>query len=205
MPKHWYIGAKCGPGSGNVATASWGRKLKGDTNKMARTKTQTNKEIPVSRQDLVDKIAELGRQERLRAKIEVEMNNAISKIKQRYEEDVEPINQAIKALSSGITAYCEVNREALTDGGKVKTVNLPSGTICWRKCPPSVRITKVENVIRLLKSKGLSRFIRTKEEIAKDLILSEQAAVTGIKGIAIVKEKEELSIEPFEVKLEAIS
>jgi len=36
------------------------------------------------------------------------------------------------------------------------------------------------------------------------MILAEQAAVTGIKGITIVKEKEELAIEPFEVRLEAI-
>ncbi|MEW6708285.1 MAG: host-nuclease inhibitor Gam family protein [Candidatus Riflebacteria bacterium] len=172
---------------------------------MARTKTETNKQIPANRQDLVDKIAELGRQERLRAKIEVEMNNAITKIKQRYEEEVDPVNQAIKAISSGITAYCEVHRDELTDGGKVKTVNLPSGTICWRKCPPSVRLTAPDNVIKLLKVKGLARFVRIKEEVNKDLILSEPAAVTGVKGITIVKEKEELSIEPFEVKLEAIS
>ncbi len=172
---------------------------------MARTKTEVNKQIPTSRQDLVDKIAELGRQERTRAKIEVEMNNSITRIKQRYEEEVEPVNKAIKTLTSGINAYCEVHRDELTDNGKVKTVNLPSGTIAWRKCPPSVRLTKPDIVIELLKKKGLSRFVRIKEEVNKDMILSEQAAVTGIKGIAIVKEKEELSIEPFEVKLEAIS
>lgn len=172
---------------------------------MARTKTEVNKQIPTNRQDLVDKIAELGRQERMRAKIEVEMNNAITKIKQRYEEEVEPVNLAIKQLSSGINAYCEVHRDELTDGGKIKTVNLPSGTISWRKCPPSVRLTSPDKVIKLLKEKGLSRFVRIKEEVNKDMILSEQAAVTGIKGIAIVKEKEELAIEPFEVKLEAIS
>lgn len=172
---------------------------------MARTKTEVNKQIPTNRQDLVDKIAELGRQERMRAKIEVEMNNQITRIKQRYEEEVEPANQAIKMLTSGINAYCEVHRDELTDGGKTKTVNLPSGTISWRKCPPSCKLTKPEDIIALLKKKGLNRFIRIKEEIGKDLILSEQAAVVGIKGIVIMKEKEELAIEPFEVKLEAIS
>lgn len=172
---------------------------------MARTKTEVNKQIPTSRQDLVDKIAELGRQERMRSKIEAEMNDRITKIKQHYEEEVEPVNAAIKMLSSGINAYCEVHRDELTDSGKIKTVNLPSGTISWRKCPPSVRLTSPDNVIKLLKAKGLSRFIRIKEEVNKDMILSEQAAVTGVKGIAIVKEKEELAIEPFEVKLEAIS
>jgi phage host-nuclease inhibitor protein Gam len=171
---------------------------------MAKTKTVANHQIPTSRQDLVDKIAELGRQERIRNKIENDMNNSITKTKQRYEEEAEPVNEAIKTLTAGIQAYCEVHRDELTDGGKQKTVNLPSGTISWRKCPPSVRITKKENVIELLKKKKLIRFIRIKEEINKDKILDEQAAVTGIKGIAIVKEKEELSIEPYEVKLESI-
>ncbi len=172
---------------------------------MARTKTVTNRNIPTSRQDLVDKIAELGRHERMRSKIEVEMNNAIAKIKQRHEEEVDPINKSIKSLTAGITAFCEVHRSELTDNEKVKTVNLPSGTVSWRKCPPSVRLTEPEKIIKLLKDKGLEKFIRVKEEVNKDLILSEQAAVAGVKGIAIVKEKEELAIEPFEVKLDAVA
>ena len=58
--------------------------------------------------------------------------------------------------------------------------------------------------MELLKKKGLGRFIRVKEEISKDLILLEPKAVAEIKGITIVSEKEELSIEPYEVKLEEI-
>lgn len=172
---------------------------------MARTKIEVNREIPKTRQELVDQIAELGSQERRRSKIENEMNEAITKLKKRYEEEAEPCNHKIKGIISGIEAYCEVFRDELTDGGKSKTVNLPSGTLAWRKCPPSCKITKPEDVIALLKKKGLSRFIRIKEEISKDLILTEQAAVIGIKGIVIVSEKEELSIEPYEVKLEAVA
>jgi len=171
---------------------------------MSKTKVQVNRQIPVNRQDLVEKIAELGRRERLRNKIENEMNDVVTRTKQRYEEDAEPVNDMVKALTKGIQAYCEVNRVELTDNGKTKTVNLPSGTISWRKCPPSVRLSKPERIIEMLKKKGLGRFVRTKEEVSKDMILAEQAAVTGIKGITIVKEKEELAIEPFEVRLEAI-
>ncbi|HAE37693.1 MAG TPA: host-nuclease inhibitor protein Gam [Candidatus Riflebacteria bacterium] len=170
---------------------------------MARTKIEVNREIPKTRQELVDQIAELGRQERMRNKIENEMNEAITKLKKRYEEEAEPCNQKIKAIVNGVEAYCEVHRDELTDGGKTKTVTLPSGTLSWRKCPPSCRITKPEDVIAMLKKKGLSRFIRVKEEISKDLILAEPEAIVAVKGIAIVSEKEELSIEPFEVKLEA--
>jgi len=182
-----------------------GQEIERRHKQMARTKIEVNREIPRTRQELVDQIAELGRQERLRSKIENEMNEAITKLKKRYEEDAEPCNQKIKAIIGGVEAYCEVYRDELTDGGKTKTVTLPSGTLSWRKCPPSCRITKPDDVIALLKKKGLSRFIRVKEEISKDLILTEPAAVATIKGIAIVSEKEELSIEPYEVKLEAVA
>lgn len=171
---------------------------------MAKTKVTINKEIPSNREELVEKIEELGRQERLKVKIENQMNEAITKLKRRYEEEAEPCNNKIKAITAGIEAYSVVHRDELTDGGKTKTVNLPSGTLSWRKSPPSVRLSKKEKVIELLKKKGLSRFIRTKEEISKELILSEPAAVAGVKGITIVKEKEVLSIEPFEVKLDAV-
>jgi phage host-nuclease inhibitor protein Gam len=179
-----------------------GQEIERRYKQMARTKVEVNREIPKTRQELVDQIAELGRQERLRSKIENEMNEAITKLKKRYEEEAEPCNQKIKAIVAGVEAYCEVHRDELTDGGKTKTVALPSGTLSWRKCPPSCRITKPDEVIALLKKKGLSRFIRVKEEVSKDLILSEPAAVATLKGITIINEKEELAIEPFEVKLD---
>ena len=169
---------------------------------MAKTKIEINKEIPSNREELVDKIEDLGRQERIRAKISLQMNEAITKLKRRYEEEAEPANTKIKALIAGIEAYSIVHRDELTEGGKTKTVTLPTGTLSWRKSPPSVRITKAPAVIELLKKKGLSRLIRVKEEVNKELILAEQASVISLKGISIVKEKEVLSIEPFEIKLD---
>ena len=170
---------------------------------MVKTKVTVNRDIPRNRNELNEKLAELGRVNRVRDKIVIEMNEAIERIKQRYSEEVKVHDERIKSIAGGIESYCEVHREELTDGGKTKTVVLPAGEISWRKCPPSVRLTKPEVIIELLKKKGLSRFIRIKEEISKDLILADTAAVVGIKGISIVSEKEELTIQPNEETLES--
>lgn len=170
--------------------------------KMAKTKIETNKDIPQSRSELNEKIAELGRNERMREKITIEMNEQIAKVKARYADDAKDYDLKIESLQKGISAYCEVHRDELTDNGKTKTVKLPAGTLSWRVCPPSCRLSKPEAIMESLKSKGLSRFIRIKEEISKDLILADPEAVASVKGITIIKGKEELSIEPDKEELE---
>ena len=55
-----------------------------------------------------------------------------------------------------------------------------------------------------LKSFGLERFLRTKEEIDKTAILAEPDAVEHIKGISITQ-REEFVIVPFETKLEEVA
>lgn len=172
---------------------------------MAKTKVVVNVEIPRNRAELNEKIAELGRNERIRDKITLEMNEVIAKTKDRYADDVKKYDDKITELQSGIAAYCEVHRDELTEGGKSKSVKLPAGMISWRICPPSCRITKPEVVLELLKKKGLHRFIRTKEEVSKDMVLAEPVAVASIKGITIISGKEELSIEPDREELERVA
>ena len=163
---------------------------------MAVKKVLVNRNIPHDRQDLCEKMRELGRLERIRESITIEMNEKISNLKTRYSEECKEYDNKISSLQEGIASYCEVHRDELTDNGKTKTVKLPTGTLSWRFCPPSCRISKPEVVLETLKAKKLARFIRIKEEISKDLILSDIDAVAGIKGITIVQGKEELTIEP---------
>jgi phage host-nuclease inhibitor protein Gam len=172
---------------------------------MAKTKIAVNVKVPTDRIELNERISELGRNERIREKIALEMNEAIAKIKKRYAEDVKEYDDKISELLAGIAAYCEVHRDELTENGKSKTVSLPAGTISWRICPPSCRLTKPEVIMELLKRKGLHRFIRVKEEISKDMILAEPTAVAGVKGITIIKGKEELAIEPDRSELEKVA
>ena len=78
-----------------------------------------------------------------------------------------------------------------------KVLAVPTGTIAWRVTPPSVRLSKVEEVLRELQERGLSEYIRVKQEVDKEAILSAPAGVAGIPGISICQ-REEFVVEPAE-------
>jgi phage host-nuclease inhibitor protein Gam len=85
--------------------------------------------------------------------------------------------------------------------GKSKSANLVTGEVSWRQRPPSVSISKANDVIQRLRGLGLFRFIREKEEINKEAILAEPAEVAGIKGIKLGTGVEDFVITPFEVEV----
>lgn len=159
--------------------------------------------VPQTREAAIEAIAEIGRRQRERERIQTAMNDELAAIKERYEADALPHNEAIVALSRGVRTWCESNRELLTRG-KTKTVILPSGEVRWRVRPPRVVLRAVESVIGTLKELGLSRFVRTKEEINKEAILADPDAVANIKGISITQ-GEDFVIVPYETKLEEVT
>jgi len=132
------------------------------------------------------------------------MNDELAVVKARFETEAQPHGERITALTFGVQAWCEVHRMDLTQGGKTKTVLLPTGEVKWRTTPPSVSIKGSDAVMQLLREKQLTRFIRTKDEINKEAILADQAAVVGIAGITI-KQVEEFVIEPFNSQLDEVA
>ena len=68
----------------------------------------------------------------------------------------------------------------------------------WRQRPPSVSIRGQEAVIDLIKRLGLTRFIRTKEEVNKEAVLNEPDEVRGVAGLTVVTGVEDFVITPFE-------
>ena len=171
--------------------------------------------IPQSRDETVEAIAEIGRRARERQRLEADMNDVLAAEKQKFEEAAAPHNEAIRELSRGVKAWCEANRDALTQGGKVKHANLPSGEIKWRMRPPRVVVRGAEAVIALLKNLKLAeRYVRSREEVNKEAILAgttfkddkivppeELRAVPGIK----VERGEDFVIVPFESQLEEVA
>jgi phage host-nuclease inhibitor protein Gam len=153
-------------------------------------------------------IAEIGTCQRARQVLEAEMNEQIAKIKEDFETRAKPHNERITTLRDGVQIYCEANRVALTKDGKVKFASFTTGEVRWRMTPPKVSVKAVEETIKLLVSKSLSAFLRTKTEINKEAILADGEAAAklkraGIAGITI-SQGEEFVIEPFETKLEEV-
>lgn len=160
--------------------------------------------VPQTRDQVVEAIAEIGRRQRERSRIQAAMNDELAALKQRYEQEAAPHASVITDLASGVQTWCEAHRDELTQAGKTKTANLASGEIRWRVRPPSVAVRSLETVLQALRDLRLSRFIRVKEELNKEAVLAEPEAVKHVKGITVTQ-KEDFVIVPFETELEEVA
>ena len=172
-------------------------------NNTGKVKSEAAKWVPKSREEVAEGIAEIGRHQRERERIQAAMNDEFAELKKRFEEEAEPHNDAIRERAAGVQTWCEANREDLLTG-KAKTADFTTGKISWRVRPPSVSLKGVADVLKALKKHKLARFIRTKEEINKDAILAEPKAVEGLKGITIKRDAEDFVIAPSETELEEV-
>lgn len=153
-------------------------------------------------QDASDLIKMLGEKRRDVMRIEAAMNDEIAQIKLAHEEQAAPIQAEIAEIIDSIQAWAEVNRDELTNDGKVKTVKLMSGEFNWRTRPPKVTLRGKPKIIQALKDLGLTRFIRTSEDIDKEALLKEKGAASSIAGITISSAGEDFNISPYEMQIE---
>lgn len=168
-----------------------------------KLKAKAQAYAPQTLNDCAADIKKLGDLQRDHARTTADMNDEIAKITKRYQPQLEAISERIETLRNGVQTYCEANRNSLTNEGKVKTANFVTGEVNWRQRPPSVGIRGTDAVLETLERMGLTRFIRTKDEINKEAILNEPDAVRGIAGITIVTGVEDFVITPFEAQTEA--
>lgn len=156
--------------------------------------------VPRSQIEAEQLLGDIGQLQRQVARIEQDMNDKLSGIKQTFEEKAQPLNQEIEAKFKALHAWGEANREELLTG-RLKTVKLTTGEISWRMTPPKVLIRTQQVVMETLKRLGMGDLIRTKEEINKEAILADPERVAGIKGIQITQ-AEEFVAKPFESEIE---
>jgi phage host-nuclease inhibitor protein Gam len=141
---------------------------------------------------------ELGDLQRDIEREQAAMNDAIAAITQQHQPRLADLKEAEKAQMSAIQAWCEANRQVLTDGGKTKTVNMVTGEVAWRLRPPSVTLRMMDKIIEQLKAKRLAkRFLRIKEEVDKEAILKDPKAVDSVVGITINTGQEDFVVKPF--------
>lgn len=162
--------------------------------------------VPKSIEETAEFIAAIGERQRRLNQIQARFNQRIEEIKAAALEDSLPYQKEIDQLFEGIFVFAKSHRDELTEKGKKKTVNLPTGEIKWRLSPPSIFFKKGWNndkVVALCKSLSLERFIRTKEEVDKETMLKEQEVVEKIEGVKI-KQKEQFVVKPAEIELEIV-
>ena len=153
-----------------------------------------------SKDQVMDFIRQIGDKQREIVRIETRMNDKIAEITDSHKGDITRIKLEIEGMTTAVQTWCEANRDALLKKG-LKTANLITGEVSWRFSPPSVSLRKIDDVLASLKEKGLTRFIRVKEEVNKEAILADPLAVKDVAGVTIKSGNEYFEIKPFEVEV----
>lgn len=162
-----------------------------------RIKSTSTVQACQSKADAMRDIKAIGDLQRELGRIEADINDRLAEMTKAAAPRIQQLREALTELQAGVQTWCEANRVEIC--GKGKSANLVTGEVSWRQRPPSVSITKADEVIGRLRGLGLLRFVRTKEEVNKEAILAEPAEVAGIKGIKVVTGVEDFVITPFEV------
>lgn len=169
---------------------------------MSKSKTKTIAAPAAQSKDEAEQlIARMGDLQRERIRIQADYGDEAAKLKATAEQAVQPLDAEIEDIQGRVQGWCEANRNAITQGGKVKFALFATGEVRWRALPPKVTIRGADKVIETARRLGLMRFIRTKEEPNKEAMLAEPVLAATLGGVTIGSAGEEFAIEPFQPDL----
>lgn len=157
--------------------------------------------VPKSLDEAAQFLTQIGKEQRVIDKIRSDLNTKVDRLKAKVMAGAKPHHDTISQLVEGLFVYAEAHREELTDSGKRKTVEVPTGIFGWRMTPPAVSLRDVKSILESLESLGLERFIRTKKEINKEAMLEEPKIARTVKGV-FISQHEEFIVKPTEVEVE---
>ena len=160
--------------------------------------------IPASLEGTAEFVGRIGKEQRKINWIQTELNDKVEKLKVEAMAKTTPHEGNISQLIEGLFVFAESHRKELTEDGKKRTIDLPTGVFGWRLTPPAVSLKNVKAVLKELVKLGLKRFIRVKQEVDKDAMLKEPKLAMSVKGVSI-GQHEEFVVKPAELKTEITS
>lgn len=166
--------------------------------KATRIKTDTFAVRYQGRDEVESAIKEIGDLNREIERLAIEQNDKLAAITEEYAPLINAVKETLKPKQEAVQAWCESHRDELTKDGKTKTGQFNTGEVQWRQRPPSVGIRGTESVLESLRTLGLDRFIRTKEEVNKEAMLNEPELAATVAGVTIKTGIEDFVITPFE-------
>ena len=166
--------------------------------KATRIKTDTFAVRYQTRDEVEVAIKEIGDLNRELERLAIEQNDKLAAITEEYAPRMNEVKEKLAPKQDAVQAWCESRRDELTQNGKTKTASFNTGEVQWRQRPPSVGIRGAESVLESLRTLGLVRFIRTKEEVNKEAMLNEPELATTVAGVTIKTGVEDFVITPFE-------
>lgn len=164
-----------------------------------KTKSKSVPQPIQTREQAVAAIASIGSVSRMIAQIAAEADNTVAEIAKKKDADLAPLRDQLKQLNGEVQSYCEAHRDELTHDGRVKFHDFGTGRIAWRQRPPKVTVRNAESVILALKSLGLHRFVRVKEEVNREALLADPASARAIAGVSVQSEGEDFIVEVTEL------
>ena len=177
--------------------------------KATRIKTDTFAVRYQTRDEVEVAITEIGDLNRELERLAIEQNDKLAAITEEYVPLMNAIKEKLSPKQDAVQAWCESRRDELTQNGKTakrqngktKTGSFNTGEVQWRQRPPSVGIRGAESVLESLRTLGLVRFIRTKEEVNKEAMLNEPELAATVAGVTIKTGVEDFVITPFEQEI----
>lgn len=124
------------------------------------------------------------------------MDEEIAAIKEETAKRVAPKLAEMERLRAGVQTWADANRETLTRGGRVKTVQLATGKLEWRHRPPSVRVSAPEAVLELVQKMQLEKFLRRKVELDREAMKAAPEEARAIPGVTIGSAGEDFVVTP---------
>lgn len=163
-----------------------------------RIKTDTFAVRYQTRDEVETAIKEIGDLNRELERLAIEQNDRLAAITEEYAPLMNAVKEKLEPKQDAVQAWCESRRDELTQNGKTKTGSFNTGEVQWRQRPPSVGIRGADAVLESLRTLGLVRFIRTKEEVNKEAMLNEPEIAATVAGVTIKTGIEDFVITPFE-------
>ena len=133
---------------------------------MARRRVSAEDTVLKSWDECDAAVREIGEHDARIASAEAKLTKTINELREQAESTIRPWKENRKRLDREVREFCEVRR-ADFEGRKSRELNF--GTVGWRRST-TVRVKKVAETIKELKSRAMHRFIRTKESVNKDAL-----------------------------------
>lgn len=203
---------------------------------MARAKTKaTNLRVPQSDGEAEQMIAQLGASQRDQAAAKARHDAVIARLEEDHGKATKEFQEAQTALIEGISVWATAHRERLTNGGRTKTVQLPTGEISWKLGTSSVahRPLKQEEVIAKILARRdavyaealkhqtkrrheaheqamseyrmLGLFVRTKFTLDKEAMHANRPLAEKIEGVSFTKPGETFAVEPLASQISEVA
>lgn len=135
-----------------------------------------------------------------RRRLVCRMDAAVLKIQEEAAPGIAACEADLQAKSDALRAWAEAHPEEFPKGRK--SLEFLSGTLGFRTGTPKLallsRAFTWEKVLELLRGKGWTGLIRTKQEVAKDAVIAQRDSDLDLRTVGLkVTQDESFFVEPM--------